>query len=37
MPHAGLVILDVQHLAAFHRTDLTLPLLRFLADVSTRI
>jgi pimeloyl-ACP methyl ester carboxylesterase len=36
-PDASLVALDVAHLAAFHRTDLTLPLLqRFLAEVSGR-
>jgi pimeloyl-ACP methyl ester carboxylesterase len=35
MPHASLVGLDVAHLAAFHRTDLTLPLLEtFLAKVG---
>jgi pimeloyl-ACP methyl ester carboxylesterase len=37
MPHARRVILDVAHLAAFHRTDLTLPLFRpFLESVSAR-
>lgn len=37
MPDASLVILDVAHLAAFHRTDLTLPVIRpFLAGVSRR-
>ena len=35
--YAELVTLDVAHLAVFHRTDLTLPLLeRFLANVSPR-
>jgi len=35
LPHGELVTLDVAHLAAFHRVDLTLPPLeRFLDDVS---
>ena len=35
LKYAELVTLDVAHLAVFHRTDLTLPLLeRFLASVS---
>src|SRR4051794_17243031 len=37
LPHASLITLEVAHLAAFHRTDLTLPALRpFLASVSGR-
>lgn len=37
LPDAELVTLDVAHLAAFHRVDLTAPLLaRFLEDVSKR-
>jgi hypothetical protein len=28
MPHAQLMVLDVDHLAVFHRTDLTLPVIR---------
>src|SRR3954469_12623532 len=37
LPHASLKVLDVAHLAAFHRTDLTVPLVRqFLRDVSER-
>lgn len=37
MPHAQLVILDVEHLAAFHRTDLTLPVIRpFLEGINLR-
>jgi pimeloyl-ACP methyl ester carboxylesterase len=35
LPRADLVTLDVAHLAVFHRTDITLPVLRpFLASVS---
>lgn len=37
MPEAELVTLDVAHLAAFHRVDLTVPLFaRFLGHVSGR-
>ena len=37
LPDARLATLDVAHLAAFHRTDLTVPLLReFLGRVTTR-
>ena len=37
MPDAELVTLDAAHLAAFHRVDLTAPLIaRFLSDVSQR-
>lgn len=37
LPDAELVTLDVAHLAAFHRVDLTAPwLARFLEDVSKR-
>jgi hypothetical protein len=36
MPYAELAVLDVAHLAAFHRTDLTVPLLRqFLRGVTS--
>lgn len=37
LPHAELVTLDAAHLAAFHRVDLTVPLVaRFLSEVSPR-
>ena len=37
LPHGELVTLDAAHLAAFHRVDLTLPLIaRFLSEVSPR-
>jgi pimeloyl-ACP methyl ester carboxylesterase len=37
LPDAELVTLDVAHLAAFHRVDLTLPVIaRFLDDVTGR-
>jgi hypothetical protein len=37
MPHAQLMVLDVDHLAVFHRTDLTLPVIRpFLESINLR-
>jgi pimeloyl-ACP methyl ester carboxylesterase len=37
MPDAELVIVDAEHLAAFHRTDLTIPVIRpFLVDANRR-
>jgi pimeloyl-ACP methyl ester carboxylesterase len=37
LPHAELVTLDAAHLAAFHRVDLTVPLIaRFLSEISPR-